>query len=111
MFMQLLIYQLLYYFLYQRLLIYKIKIVLLLRIYFSNFISILITSLCPKSTDEELGIKSRPIWTCDVSSFEQNYVDKEICLMIEGKVTVMPEKGQPVNLNTGELISFPAAIN
>ena len=31
--------------------------------------------------------------------------------MIEGKVTVMPEKGQPVNLNTGELISFPAAIN
>ena len=46
----------------------------------------------------ELGIKSRPIWTCEVISFDWSYEDKETCLLIEGKVTVTPEGGKPVNL-------------
>ena len=50
--------------------------------------SILVKSPCPESTFEELGIKSWPIWTCDVSSFDWAYEDKETCLLLEGEVTV-----------------------
>ena len=54
------------------------------------FMSILVTSPCPESTVEELGIKSWPIWTCDASSFDWTYDDKETCLLLEGEVTVSP---------------------
>ena len=53
--------------------------------------SILVTSPCPKSTFEELGINNWPIWTCDFGSFEWTYEHKETCLLLEGEVTVRPE--------------------
>ena len=59
---------------------------------------ILVTSNCPESTIEELGIKSWPIWTCDVSSFDWAYEDKETCLLLEGEVTITLLGGQPVYL-------------
>ena len=55
--------------------------------------SILVTSPCPESTVRELGIKNWPTWTCDVSSFDWVYEDKETCLLLEGEVTVRPEGG------------------
>ena len=73
--------------------------------------SILITSPCPKNTLEELGIKSWPIWTCEVSSFDWTYDDKETCLLLEGEVTVTPEVGQPVKFGAGDLVIFPAGMN
>ena len=48
--------------------------------------SILVTSPCPESTVEELGIKSWPIWTCEISSFDWAYEDKETCLKLECEV-------------------------
>ena len=53
--------------------------------------SILVTSPCPEIIIEELGITSWPIWSCDVSSFNWAYKDKETCLLLEGVVTVTPE--------------------
>ncbi len=53
--------------------------------------SILVTSPCPESTITELGIKSWPIWSCEVSSFDWKYEDKETCLLLEGEVTVTQE--------------------
>ena len=49
---------------------------------------ILVTSPYPESIVRELGIKSWPIWTCDASSFDWAYEDKETCLLLEGEVTV-----------------------
>ena len=54
---------------------------------------ILKTSPCPESTVEELGIKSWPIWTCNVSSFDWSYDDKETCFLLEGEVMVTPQGG------------------
>jgi len=73
--------------------------------------SILVTTSCPKSTFEELGIKSWPIWTCEVSSFDWTYENKETCLFLEGKVTVTPENGQSIKFSAGDLVVFPAGMN
>ena len=73
--------------------------------------SILVTSPCPESKIKELGIKSWPIWCCDVSSFDWKYEDKETCLLLEGEVTVTQEGELPVNFCAGDLVTFPAGIN
>ena len=48
-----------------------------------HLLSISVTSPCPESTVEELGIKNWPIWTCEVSSFDCIYDDKETFLSFE----------------------------
>ena len=55
--------------------------------------SILVTSPCPESTVEELGIKSWPICTFDVSSFDWTYDNNKTCLLIKCEVTVTPDRG------------------
>ena len=72
--------------------------------------SILITSPCPESIIDELGIKSWPIWTCEESSFDWFYEDKETCLLLEGAVTVTPEGGNSVKFNAGDLVTFPSGM-
>ena len=67
--------------------------------------SILVTSPCPENTVRELRIKSLPIWTCDVSSFNWTYKVKETCLLLEGEVTVRPEGGGHINFSAGDLLS------
>ena len=69
---------------------------------FIFFISILVISPCQEITVEELGIKSWPIWTCDVSSFDWAYEEKETCLLIDGEVTVTLEGGKPVHFSDGK---------
>ena len=73
--------------------------------------SILVTSPCPDSKVEELGIKNWPIWACEASSFHWTYDDKETCLLLEGEVTVTPEGGQPVKFGAGDLVIFPTGMN
>ena len=73
--------------------------------------SISVTSPCPKTTIEELGIKNWPIWTCEASSFDWTYDDKETCLLLEGEVTVTPEEGEPVKFGAGDLVVFPAGMH
>ena len=55
---------------------------------FELFMSILVTSPCPDSTVEELGIKSWPIWTCEASSFDWTYDDKETFQSLKGEVNI-----------------------
>jgi len=44
-----------------------------------------------KSTDREIeAMKTKPVWTCDISEFNWSYDDKETCLLIEGEVTSAP---------------------
>ena len=73
--------------------------------------SISVTSPCPESTVDELGIKNWPIWTCEASSFDWTYDDKETCLLLEGEVTVIPEGGDPVKFGARDLVVFLAVIN
>ena len=73
--------------------------------------SILVNSPCSEIIVKELGIKNWPIWSCEVSSFDWTYDDKETCLLLEGEVTVTPEEGQPVKFGAGDLVIFPAGMN
>ncbi len=72
--------------------------------------SISVTSPWPESTIKELGIKNWPIWTCDTSSFDWTYDDKETCLLLEGEVTVIPNGGESVKFGAGDLVVFPAGM-
>tara|TARA_B100000212_G_C27261248_1_gene484605 strand:- start:99 stop:374 length:276 start_codon:yes stop_codon:yes gene_type:complete len=72
--------------------------------------SILVTSPCHEDTVKELGIKNWPIWTCETSTFDWTYDEKETCFLLEGEVTVTPERGQPVKFKAGDLVTFPAGM-
>ena len=72
---------------------------------------ILVASPCPESIIKELNIKDWPIWTCNPSSFDWTYDEKETCLLLEGQVTVTPKGGQPVKFSAGDLVTFPAGMD
>ncbi len=71
---------------------------------------IAITSPCPESTIAEQGIRDWPVWTCPVSTFDWTYGEQEICLLLEGEVTVTPQEGKPVRFGAGDLVTFPAGL-
>tara|TARA_Y100001968_G_scaffold290828_1_gene294856 strand:- start:13 stop:288 length:276 start_codon:yes stop_codon:yes gene_type:complete len=73
-------------------------------------LSISVTSPCPESTVEGLGIKNWPIWTCEESSFDWTYDAQETCLLLGGEVTVTPDVGEFVKLGAGDLVVFPAGM-
>ena len=73
--------------------------------------SISVTSPCPASTVNQLGIKNWPIWTCEESSFDWTYDDKETCLLLEGEVTVTPNGGEPLKFGAGDLVDFLAGMD
>ncbi|HGY5536980.1 MAG TPA: cupin domain-containing protein [Prochlorococcus sp.] len=70
-----------------------------------------VTSPCPESTINELGIKDWPIWTCEPSTFPWTYAEQETCLLLEGEVTVTPEQGEPVKFGAGDLVIFPSGMS
>ena len=72
---------------------------------------ILVASPCPESIIKELNIKGWPIWTCNPSSFDWTYDEKETCLLLEGQVTVTPKGEQPVKFSAGDLVTFPAGMD
>ena len=64
-----------------------------------------------KPTDREIAaMKTKPVWTCEVSEFEWHYDEKETCLIIEGAVTVnYGEKS--VSFAAGDLVVFPKGLS
>ena len=65
-----------------------------------------------KKTDSELdtlGVRSWPIWTCEVSEFPWEYAEKETCLLLEGDVEVNTEE-ETVRFGTGDFVVFPKGL-
>ena len=60
---------------------------------------------------EVIGVYDWPIWTKEVSEFPWTYESNETCYILEGKVTVIPNSGQPVQLGEGDLVTFPAGMS
>ncbi|MFH1613761.1 MAG: cupin domain-containing protein [Planctomycetota bacterium] len=50
--------------------------------------------------------KTWPVWTCEPSTFDWEYTQKETCLILEGKVTVKDRNSQ-VCFGPGDLVVFP----
>jgi len=60
---------------------------------------------------DDLGVDSWPVWEKEVSRFDWSYDDKETCYLLEGKVVVEPESGDPVEFGAGDLVVFEKGLN
>lgn len=64
-----------------------------------------------KPTEEEANrCKAWPLWSCEPSSFDWSYTEKETCLIIEGKVTVADDGGS-VSFGSGDFVIFPQDLD
>ncbi len=64
-----------------------------------------------KPTEQEADrCRAWPTWTCESSSFDWSYTEKETCLIIEGKVTVTDADGS-VTFGPGDLVVFPQDLD
>jgi uncharacterized cupin superfamily protein len=63
------------------------------------------------STLDELGVRSWPIWTKEVSTFPWSYDEPETCLFLEGEVVVTPDGGAQVSVGKGDLVTFPSGMS
>ncbi len=59
---------------------------------------------------EKLGIAGWPIWTKEKSEFPWTYDEKEICYFINGKVIVTPKGESPIEIEAGDLVTFPEGL-
>ena len=60
---------------------------------------------------EVMGVEEWPIWIKEVSEFPWAYDSAETCYILEGEVIVIPEGGEPVKINQGDLVNFPAGMS
>ena len=58
----------------------------------------------------DLGVKSWPVWTKEVSVFDWQYDEKEVCLFLDGEVTVKTPF-QTVSFGKGDLVTFPEGLS
>ena len=64
-----------------------------------------------KPTDEEKQqAQSWPIWEKGVSEFPWEYGEQEICLLIDGQVTVINEDGEQFDFAAGDYVIFPQGM-
>jgi uncharacterized cupin superfamily protein len=59
----------------------------------------------------DLGVKSWPIWEKEASEFPWHYADRETCYVLAGEVTVIPDGGEPVQIQEGDLVTFPQGMS
>lgn len=51
------------------------------------------------------GIRTWPIWTKEVSTFDWQYDEREQCLFLEGEVTVSTPEGD-YRIKAGDFVTF-----
>ncbi|MCD4830533.1 MAG: cupin domain-containing protein [Anaerohalosphaeraceae bacterium] len=62
-------------------------------------------------SEEIADCQKWPIWSCQKSSFDWDYTQKETCLILEGKVTVKDRSGSDeVSFGEGDLVIFPEGL-
>ncbi len=59
----------------------------------------------------ELEVPRWPIWDKETSTFPWTYESRETCYLLEGEVIVTPTKGEPVKIEKGDLVTFPAGMS
>lgn len=57
-----------------------------------------------------MGVDDWPIWKKEVSTFPWTYDQSETCYILEGRVIVTPDGGEPVELGRHDLVTFPAGM-
>ena len=64
---------------------------------------------------ERADMRKKPVWECGVSEFDWHYSSQEICLVIEGEVTVEYDTGKngggSVSFGAGDYVVFPKGLS
>ena len=60
---------------------------------------------------ERMGLHSWPIWEKEESEFPWTYDAQETCYIISGHVIVTPDGGDPVEIQAGDLATFPQGMS
>jgi uncharacterized cupin superfamily protein len=60
---------------------------------------------------QALGVTDWPIWTKEVSEFPWHYDATEVCYILEGRVIVTPDGGEPVEIQQGDLVTLPQGMS
>ena len=64
-----------------------------------------------KPTEQEKQMaQSWPVWEKEVSEFPWEYAQQETCLLIQGKVNVINEKGENFQFQAGDWVVFPQGM-
>ena len=64
-----------------------------------------------KPSDREItAMKTKPVWTCDISEFSWHYDNEETALIVEGNVTVN-YGAKSVTFGAGDLVVFPEGLS
>ena len=64
-----------------------------------------------KPTEKEVEVmKSKPVWSCDISEFDWFYDSSETCLIIEGEVTVK-YGSKSISFTAGDYVVFPKGLS
>jgi uncharacterized protein len=58
-----------------------------------------------------LGVADWAIWEKEVSTFPSDFDKTETVYIMEGKILVTPEGGEPVQIVPGDLVVFPEGLN
>ncbi len=59
---------------------------------------------------QQLGVKSWPIWTKEVSEFPWEYDEQEVCFFLAGEVVVTADDGVQAHFGKGDLVTFPVGL-
>jgi len=46
-----------------------------------------------------------------VAEFPWSYESQEVCYILEGKATVTPDGGEPVEIEKGDIVTFPKGMS
>lgn len=64
-----------------------------------------------QETLDKMNVNSWPIWEKEASAFPWTYDMKEICYILEGKVTVTPDDGIALTVGAGDMVTFPQGMS
>jgi len=58
----------------------------------------------------KLGVTDWPIWTCEPSTFDWHYEQRETCYILAGEVRVTSDGGE-VTFGPGDFVTFPQGLD
>ncbi|MDY6913303.1 MAG: cupin domain-containing protein [Planctomycetota bacterium] len=62
-----------------------------------------------EQTLKEMAVESWPIWTCEKSTFDWHYDQKETCYLLAGDVTIKAGS-EEVRFGSGDMVVFPEGL-
>lgn len=60
---------------------------------------------------DAMHVDSWASWNKDISTFEWTYDTDEMCYILEGEAVITPNGDEPVTIQRGDLVTFPAGMS